>query len=136
MEAVEEIKDITSHSPKLTFRFLIDESETLYDGVSIKETGFRWIYQEETISSTILESNDQDEETVPPTKKLKHRVKKKKKSKQHVLIGTLKIILLICIVIMLGFQKLFIPMQERHLWNSNSKPRIRDINSVSQCLTD
>ncbi|MCH81144.1 TIR-NBS-LRR resistance protein, partial [Trifolium medium] len=81
MDAVNDVNN-TSHSPKLTFRFFIDESETLYDEVSIKECGFRWIYQDKTISSTIFESHDEDEETVPPTKKLKQRV-----------FGTLKIIL-------------------------------------------
>ncbi|MCH79508.1 putative disease resistance protein (TIR-NBS-LRR class), partial [Trifolium medium] len=62
MEAVDDVNN-TSYSPKLTFRFFFDESGT----VSIKECGFHWIYQEETGSSTIFESHDEDEETVPPT---------------------------------------------------------------------
>nr|WIL60050.1 nodulation protein [Melilotus officinalis] len=69
MEAVEGIKSIndvtnTSYNPKLTFNFFIEED--LYDEVAIKECGFRWIYKEETIPSTISESHDQ-EEIVPPT---------------------------------------------------------------------
>ncbi|CAI8608050.1 unnamed protein product [Vicia faba] len=67
MEADEEIKvskDVnnTSYNPKLTFRFFIDE--TLYDEVAIKQCGFRWIYQEETISSAVLESQNEVEEEI------------------------------------------------------------------------
>ncbi|MCH79896.1 putative disease resistance protein (TIR-NBS-LRR class) [Trifolium medium] len=91
MEAVEKIKSIndmnsTSYNPKLTFKFFIDEHVCHH--VVIKECGFRWIYKEETVSSTIFESHDEDEETVsstifeshdeeetvPPTKKLMPRV--------------------------------------------------------------
>ena len=49
----------TSYNPKLTFTFFIDE--TLYDEVEIKECGFRWIYQQETVSSTISDSHDEEE---------------------------------------------------------------------------
>nr|WIL59964.1 nodulation protein [Melilotus officinalis] len=84
IEAVEEIKAInnvnnTSYNPKLTFTFFIDE--TLYNEVMIKECGFRWIYQKETVSSAISESHNEEEtaslsdfqsndqeEIVPPTK--------------------------------------------------------------------
>jgi len=96
MDAVEQTKAIsdvnnTSYNPKLTFTFFIDE--TLYDEVEIKECGFRWIYQEETVSSIISESHDEEEifqsndpeeifsptkfesdaveDTIPPRKKLK-----------------------------------------------------------------
>jgi len=68
----------TSYNPKLTFKFFIDE--TSYDEVAIKECGFRWIYQDKTVSSTISESHDEQEivsssefqsnkqeEIVPPT---------------------------------------------------------------------
>jgi hypothetical protein len=47
----------TSYNPKLTFRFFIDEN--VADCLVIQECGFRWIYQEET---------------VPPTRKLKQHV--------------------------------------------------------------
>ncbi|CAJ2663625.1 unnamed protein product [Trifolium pratense] len=64
MKAVEEIKAIndvnrTSYNPKLTFRFFIDENESPYHEVAIKECGFHWIYKKET---------------VPPTRKLKQHV--------------------------------------------------------------
>jgi len=98
MEEVKAINDVnnTGYNPKLTFTFFIDE--TLYDEVEIKECGFRWLYGEEIISSTISEFHDQEEnvsssdfqyndkeeivpptnfdiddleETIPPTNKLK-----------------------------------------------------------------
>jgi hypothetical protein len=53
-EAVDDHVNITSYSPKLTFRFFFDETET----VSIKECGFHWIYQKDTVS-TIFESHDE-----------------------------------------------------------------------------
>ncbi|MCH88200.1 TIR-NBS-LRR resistance protein [Trifolium medium] len=76
MEEIKAINDVnnTGYNPKLTFRFFIDEN--VYDEVVIQECGFLWIYQgqEETVSSTIFESHDEDEETVPPTRKLNQRV--------------------------------------------------------------
>ncbi|GAU28767.1 hypothetical protein TSUD_357530 [Trifolium subterraneum] len=76
-QIMEEIKAInhvngTGYNPKLTFTFFVNE--TLHDQVTIKECGFRWIYHEETVSSTIFKSHDEDEETVPPTRKLQQRV--------------------------------------------------------------
>jgi len=64
MDAVEQTKatgdvNSTSYNPKLTFTFFMDE--TLYGEVAIKECGFRWIYQEETVSSTISKSDDEEE---------------------------------------------------------------------------
>jgi hypothetical protein len=66
MDAVEAINDVnsTGYNPKLTFRFFIDESETLYDEMTIKECGFRWIYQEE----------EEEEETLRPRKKPKQDI--------------------------------------------------------------
>ncbi|MCH81896.1 TIR-NBS-LRR resistance protein [Trifolium medium] len=61
-QIIEEIKAIndvnnTSYSPKLIFEFFIYKSET----VTIKECGFHWIYQQEAASSTVFESNDQEQ---------------------------------------------------------------------------
>ncbi|WJX92099.1 hypothetical protein P8452_73786 [Trifolium repens] len=54
MEEIKAIKELnsTSYSPKLTFRFFIDEA--LHDGIGIKECGFRWIYQEEAAFQPFL----------------------------------------------------------------------------------
>ncbi|XP_045789512.1 TMV resistance protein N-like [Trifolium pratense] len=64
MDEIKAIKDVNNsgYNPKLTFRFFIDQSETLYDEVSIKECGFRWIYQENIVPHTIFESDDEEEE--------------------------------------------------------------------------
>ena len=64
MDAVQQTKAITDanstiYNSKLTFTFFMDE--TLYDEVEIKECGFRWIYQEETVSLTISESKHEVE---------------------------------------------------------------------------
>jgi len=85
MNAVEEIKAIndvnnTSFNPKLTFRFFMDE--TPYDEVAIKECGFRWIYQEETESSSDFQSNDQEE--IVPSNILNWMIKKKKSLQQRI----------------------------------------------------
>jgi hypothetical protein len=66
MDAVEAINDVnsTGYNPKLTFRFFIDESETLYDEMTIKECGFRWIYQEEEeVEEEEEEESSEEEET-------------------------------------------------------------------------
>ncbi|GAU38827.1 hypothetical protein TSUD_356780 [Trifolium subterraneum] len=73
INAFNDVNTTSTYNPKLTFEFLIYESENLYE-VAIKECGFRWIYQEEAASLTVFESHDEDEETVPPTRKLKQRV--------------------------------------------------------------
>jgi hypothetical protein len=64
MDAVEAINDVnsTGYNPKLTFRFFIDESETLYDEMTIKECGFRWIYQEEEEVEEEEEEESEEEE--------------------------------------------------------------------------
>ncbi|WJX86411.1 hypothetical protein P8452_68723 [Trifolium repens] len=48
MDAVEAINDVnsTGYNPKLTFRFFIDESETLYDEMTIKELSCKKIMEE------------------------------------------------------------------------------------------
>ncbi|KAL5062754.1 hypothetical protein RYX36_024491 [Vicia faba] len=75
MEVVEEIKAInvvnnTSYSPKLTFRFFIDESR--YNEVKILECGLHWIYPFE--GSAVPNRNDDREDAVPPTNILEQRV--------------------------------------------------------------
>ncbi|KEH18379.1 disease resistance protein (TIR-NBS-LRR class) family protein, putative [Medicago truncatula] len=64
MDTVQQTKAITDanstiYNSKLTFTFFMNE--TLYDEVEIKECGFRWIYQQETVSSTISESHVEEE---------------------------------------------------------------------------
>ncbi|XP_058745349.1 disease resistance protein RUN1-like [Vicia villosa] len=75
MEAVEEIKAInvvnnTSYSPKLTFRFFIDEGQ--YNEVRVIECGLKWIYPFE--ASAVPNRNDDQEDAVPPTNSLEQRV--------------------------------------------------------------
>jgi hypothetical protein len=64
MDAVEAINDVnsTGYNPKLTFRFFIDESETLNDEMTIKKCGFRRIYQEEEEVEEEEESEESSEE--------------------------------------------------------------------------
>ncbi|WJX86407.1 hypothetical protein P8452_68720 [Trifolium repens] len=76
---IEEIKafkelNSTSYSPKLTFRFFIDEAlhdGSTDDGVAIKECGFRWIYQEAADFSTVFESQEEEEGIHPRKRSLK-----------------------------------------------------------------
>ena len=100
MDAVEQTKansDVnnTSNNPKLTFRFFIDENQ--YDQVAVKECGFRWIYQDETDSSTISESHDEeetasssdfqsnDQEEIVPSNILNWMIKKKQSLQQRII---------------------------------------------------
>jgi hypothetical protein len=69
MEEIKSIKELnsTSYSPKLAFRFFIDE--TLNNEIAIKECGFRWIYKEAADFSTGFESQEEkEEERIHPRK--------------------------------------------------------------------